>query len=223
MIEQTSATSITPASATSGTSSSEQLKQSSLFKGVSLSDLEALVDAMDRTSYPAGAQLFAKGDPGDLMYIILSGKVRIYTHDADHKEFTLTEYGMNKVFGDFSILDEQPRSAYAKVIEPVELLTLSREQFLSFLPTQPSLGLTIIRHLTDRLRYITVYLNKVTTFGQRLANGEYEKAIQEFTTAGESGAETDMQIESLIAAFMQMAQSVKEREEHLTIDNSKQK
>ena len=198
----------------------EQLKQSPLFKGVSLSDLEALVKVMKEQSYAAGSQLFAKGDPGDVMYIIVSGKVRIYTHDADGKEFTLTEYGTNKVFGDFSILDQQPRSAYADVIEPGDLLTLSRQEFLDFLPQHPSLGLTIIRHLTDRLRYITVYLNKVITFGQRLANGEYERAIQEFTTVGGNEGEMDLQIESLIAAFMQMARRVQEREEHLTVEES---
>ena|SRR5258706_12500559 len=195
----------------------EQLKQAPLFKGVSLPDLEALVKTMKQESYPAGALLFSKGDPGDSMYIILSGKVRIYTHDAEDKEFTLTEYGANKVFGDFSILDQQPRSAYATVIEPATLMTLSRDQFLAFMPDHPSLGLTIIRHLTDRLRYITVYLNKVTTFGERLASGDYEKAIQEFTTVGQDEGEVDTQIETLIAAFMQMARSVKEREESLTV------
>jgi CRP-like cAMP-binding protein len=198
----------------------EQLRQAPLFKGVSLPDLEALVKAMKQESYAAGSLLFSKGDPGDSLYIILSGKVKIYTHDAEGKEFTLTEYGGGKVFGDFSILDQQPRSAYATVIEAAELMTLSRDQFMAFMPTHPSLGLTIIRHLTDRLRYITVYLNKVTTFGERLASGEYERAIQEFTTVGPDEGEVDTQIETLIAAFMQMARSVKDREDSLKVQES---
>lgn len=191
----------------------EQLKQATLFKGVSTADLEALVQVMKTQSIEADTVLFKKGDPGNAMYIILAGRVRIYTVDTEGREFTLTHYGPGRVFGDFSILDQQPRSASASVVEPLQVLVLSREDFLAFLPQHPSIGLAIIRHLTDRLRYITVYLNRVTAFGQWLSEGDYERALAEL-----AGSHTgDEEIDNLITAFIEMARNVQEREKTLTV------
>jgi CRP-like cAMP-binding protein len=189
----------------------EQLKNTSLFKGMSVADLQALVQAMKPQYFALGDILFKRGDPGDAMYIIVSGSVRIYTRDTQGNEFTLTHYGESKVFGDFSLLDQQPRSAYAAALERTEVLVLTRDEFMAFLPQHPSVGLAMIRHLTDRLRYITVYLSKVTAFGQRLAQGEYEQAIQEI--AGSNA--DDSEIDGLIATFTEIAQKVKERAERL--------
>src|SRR5258708_39444843 len=119
----------------------EQIQASPLFKGVPLSDLEALVAAMQTASYPAQTTLFRKGDPGDTMFIILSGKLRIFTYDADGHELTLTHYGPGRIFGDFSLLDQQPRSASAITEEPLEVLYLQRAAFMILLPKYPSIGL----------------------------------------------------------------------------------
>ncbi len=194
---------------TSTASIVEQIKQSSLFRSITTADLEALVQVMKQQTFPAGTSLFKKGDPGNAMYIILAGRVRIYTEDTHGQEFTLTYYGPGRVFGDFSILDQAPRSASATVEEPLEVMALSRDDFLAFLPKYPSIGLAMIRHLTDRLRYITVYLNRVTAFGERLSEGNYEQAIAEL-----SGSNTgDEEIDRLIVAFLHMARSVQARQQ----------
>jgi CRP/FNR family transcriptional regulator, cyclic AMP receptor protein len=189
----------------------EQLKQSALFKSISTADLEALVRVMKRRLYPVGTVLFRKGDPGNAMFIILSGQVHIYTQDAEGREFTLTHYGPTRVFGDFSILDDAPRSASATASEPLEVLTLNREDFLAFLPSHPTIGLAMIRHLTDRLRYITIYLNRVTAFSQWLSEGDYERAIQELADPNTG----DEEIDTLIVTFMQMAHNAKDRTKNL--------
>ena len=191
----------------------EQLKQAPLFKPISLEDLEALVAVMKPQSVAQGTHLFEKGDHGDSMYIVVSGLVRIYSHDERGEEFTLTNYGPGKVFGDFSLLDQQPRSASALAVEPLELLVLSRQAFLDFLPAHTSIGMAIIHHLTDRLRYITIYLNKVTTFGQRLAQGQFDEALEEISESNTG----DTEIDGLITAFMHMVRHVQEREEELTV------
>src|SRR5262245_6968568 len=189
-----------------------QLKLSSLFKGVSMADLEALAQVMKAQSFDAETVLFKKGDPGNAMYIILAGQVRIYTDDTEGQEFTLTHYGPGRVFGDFSLLDQLPRSASASVVEPLQALILSRDDFMAFLPQHPSIGLAIIRHLTDRLRYITIYLNRVTAFGQWLSEGNYERALAEL-----SGSNTgDEEIDALIASFMELAHNVQQREQTLS-------
>src|SRR5437764_1172825 len=139
----------------------EQLKETPQFKGVKLTDLDELVALMKPESYEGGRRLFQKGDVGDRLYIVVSGTIRIYTHDSDGKEFTLSMIGPGRVFGEFSILDQQPRSASATADGMLDVLTLSRDDFMTFLPEHPTVGLAMIRNLTDRLRYITTYLNKV--------------------------------------------------------------
>ncbi|MFN7209040.1 MAG: cyclic nucleotide-binding domain-containing protein, partial [Aggregatilineales bacterium] len=66
-----------------------QLGAARLFKGIPAYDLEALVDVMAYKSFPAGEVLFRKGDAGDSMFLILSGKVRIFTYDAAQNEIDL--------------------------------------------------------------------------------------------------------------------------------------
>ncbi len=190
----------------------EQIKQSALFKGIAITDLEALAQVMKRQTFPLGTTLFKKGDPGNCLYIILAGQVRIYTEDTQKQEFTLMNYGPGQVFGDFSILDQEPRSASAAVIESLEVMTLTRDDFMAFLPKHPAVGLAMIRHLTDSLRYITVYLNRVTAFGQHLSEGNYEKAIAELSDS-KTG---DEEIDRLIVSFLQVAQNIQEREQNLS-------
>jgi CRP-like cAMP-binding protein len=205
-------TAIEPVSNMTG-SPVEQLKKSPLFKSISEADLQALVQVMKPQAFAAGALLFKKGDPGDAMYIILAGRVRIFTTDTGGQAFTLTYYGPGRVFGDFSLLDQQPRSASASVEEPLEALVLSRDDFMAFLPQHPSIGLAMIRHLTDRLRYITIYLNRVTAFGQWLSEGNYEQALAELSDPNTG----DEEIDTLIAAFMEMIHNVREREQSLSV------
>lgn len=189
----------------------DQIKESSLFKGVEPVALEALVKAMQPQSISAGTVIFHKGDPGDSMYILTKGKLRIFTYDGENNEIVLTYFEPVRVFGDFSLLDKQPRSASAGAVEDIEVLVLSRDAFMTFLPQYPSVGLAILRNLADRVRYITNYMNKIGDLAQRMSTGDYDRIIAEVseTTAG-SG---DSDIKGLISAFVRMVHSVKERDE----------
>ena len=188
----------------------EQLESAQLFKGVPHDDLVALVAVMQPQSFAAGTVVMEKGDPGDTMYLILSGQLRIYSTDAEGHPITLTFYGPGRVVGDFALIDEQPRSAAAAAVDTLEVLALNRADFHKFLPEHPSIGLAMVRSLADRVRYITIYLNKINDFSQRLAAGEYERALQEFAV----GNAEDSEVKGLIAAFAEMVHSLQARESH---------
>ena len=98
-----------------------------------------------------GTQLFRKGDFGDAMYLIESGRVRITIHDQDGTEVTLAELGHGDFFGEMALIDGRQRSADATVVEEAQLAVLSREAFLSFIST-PDAALEMLAALTDRLR-----------------------------------------------------------------------
>jgi signal-transduction protein with cAMP-binding, CBS, and nucleotidyltransferase domain len=121
----------------------EQLTGSPLFRGVDRADREALIKVMRSQSYPKGAVLFHKGDAGDSMYIILSGRVRIFTHDAQGNEITIRH--LSEMFGEFSMLDQKPRSASASAAADLEVLVLHRDDFNAFLRERPLVGLSMMR------------------------------------------------------------------------------
>jgi CRP-like cAMP-binding protein len=185
----------------------EQLQTATLFKGVSLSDLEALVHLMRRQSFPEGAVLFEKESIGDSVYIILSGHIRIYTQDAEGHELTIRHYGPTQIFGEFSVIDQRPRSASAAAADPLEVLILHRDDFLAFLKERPLMGLAMMRGLAERLRYTTTYLETVIDSVQRLSRGEYDPTVEQIAVS-----ETDAEIQDLIGSFLQMVRALQERE-----------
>jgi CRP/FNR family transcriptional regulator, cyclic AMP receptor protein len=102
--------------------------------------------------YPKLATIFRNGDPGDAMYLIDVGKVRISITDADGAVVTLAELGAGDFFGEMAILDGQGRSANATAIEGARLAKLTRDDFLSFMRSDPRVTLELLTALTARLR-----------------------------------------------------------------------
>ena len=100
----------------------------------------------------ASTELFHKGDTGNAMYLIETGRVRISIVDEDEKEITLAELAQGDFFGEMSIIDGRQRSADAKVVEDARLAVLSRPDFLAFVRSNPDVALGMLGALSDRLR-----------------------------------------------------------------------
>jgi CRP/FNR family cyclic AMP-dependent transcriptional regulator len=100
----------------------------------------------------AGSVLFHHGDPGDAMFLIDSGCVRISVKDADGHDAVLADLGKGEFFGEMAILDNQPRSADATVIKPAKLAVLAREDLRSLVRKNPEIALAILTAMTQRLR-----------------------------------------------------------------------
>jgi CRP/FNR family cyclic AMP-dependent transcriptional regulator len=102
--------------------------------------------------YPNSAVIFRHGDPGDAMYLIDLGKVDISITDADGNVVTLAELGPGDFFGEMSMLDSRGRSANATVVQDARLAKLTREDFLSFMESDPRIALELLTAMTQRLR-----------------------------------------------------------------------
>jgi uncharacterized membrane protein len=102
--------------------------------------------------YPKSAMIFRNGDPGDAMYLIDIGKVRISLTDADGADVTLAELGPGDFFGEMAMLDGQGRSANATAIADARVAKLTRDDFLSFMRSDPRVTLELLTSLTLRLR-----------------------------------------------------------------------
>ncbi|HEV7796676.1 MAG TPA: DUF1003 domain-containing protein, partial [Pyrinomonadaceae bacterium] len=130
----------------------EALRSVPLFASLTDTAAVELRDLLTTENFSAGTQLFQKGDSGDAMYLIESGRVRISLTDEDRKEITLAELAQGDFFGEMSIIDGRQRSADASVIEAGGFAILSRPDFLSFVRANPDVALGMLGALTDRLR-----------------------------------------------------------------------
>jgi uncharacterized membrane protein len=130
----------------------ESLRSVPLFASLDDQAATELRSLLTSKQVSTGKQLFHKGDSGDALYLIESGRVRISIRDEDGKEVTLAELAQGDFFGEMALIDGRQRSADATVFEEAQLAVLSRKAFLSFVRSSPDLALVMLSALTDRLR-----------------------------------------------------------------------
>ncbi len=130
----------------------EALRSVPLFASLDDQTASALRRLLKFNDVAAGTQLFRKGENGDAMYLVESGRVRISITDQDGRELTLAENAQGDFFGEMALIDGRQRSADAKVIENARLAVLARQDFLSFVRSSPDMALEMLAALTDRLR-----------------------------------------------------------------------
>jgi CRP-like cAMP-binding protein len=95
----------------------------------------------------AGDEIFAKGDPGDSLYIIAEGQVRL--HD---EEYVIGEVGPYYTFGEFALLDPAPRSATALAMTDTTLIVIDQATFDELIDDQSSVARRIMQMLVQRIR-----------------------------------------------------------------------
>ena len=105
-----------------------------------------------RRRYRKGEMVFLRGDPGQDLYLVESGSVKIGLTTADGKELTLALLGPGEFFGELALLDGEPRSSDAVVMEPSQFLLLKRSDFLQFLDQHPRVAHRVMEVLSRRLR-----------------------------------------------------------------------
>jgi CRP/FNR family cyclic AMP-dependent transcriptional regulator len=130
----------------------ELLAQIELFSGLAEAELEHLATSLRRRRFAKGQILFFRGDPGQTLYIIESGQVKIVLSSSEGREFSLALLGPMDFFGDLALLDGEPRSADAVAQDTCHLLLLEREDFLRFLEAHPQAAAKLLSVLSRRLR-----------------------------------------------------------------------
>src|SRR5436189_4432557 len=99
-------------------------KQVHLFAGLAEDDIRELSSVAKRRTFRAGEVIFHRDDPGQVLYIIKDGKVKICIISPDGQEVSLAVLGKGEYFGEFALLDGLPRSTDAVALEKVECYTL---------------------------------------------------------------------------------------------------
>ena len=123
------------------------LKSIDLFSQIPGEDLAQVALIATEEAREQGEEIFAEGEAGDALYLVLDGKVRVHRGDRQ-----IAELGERECFGEMAILDASPRSATVTSVRDTNLLKISREDFQEIMSEKPEIALGIIKVLSHRLR-----------------------------------------------------------------------
>ena len=148
----------------------EQLARVPFFEGLTPAALALIAQTTAEEAHATGTKLFQYGDPGDKLFIIVEGKVRISREVAGMGEEALAVLGPGEVFGEMSLLDESPRSADARVHERCRALVITKESFDDLLFLHKDLAYEVlwncVRILSVRLRETNEKVAFLTSSGR---------------------------------------------------------
>ena len=122
-----------------------------MFEDLDQKSLEAIANAAVEQHYQPGQEIVRQGDTGVGAFIIRSGKVDVL-QDRGGNEAKLGTLGPGDVFGEMALLDEFPRSATVRAIEPTTALGIQRWHFRGILESHPQIALALLPMLTRRIR-----------------------------------------------------------------------
>ena len=119
---------------------------------LSPADRERLAAAAQRRRFAKGQTIFHKDDPGQSLFIIEEGAVRIYLPTAQGADLTVAVLGPGDFFGDVALLDGRPRSASAAALENTVAYAVDRADFIELLESRPPAAMAVLSAVTRRLR-----------------------------------------------------------------------
>ena len=128
------------------------LKSVNIFSDLSESELNNIQELCKTRKYPKNSMIILEEEMGDVVFIVMSGTVKITRVNDEGKEVILAMLGSGEVFGEMAILDGESRSANALSQENCEVVTINREDFLNLLKTNNKVSLNLMTEFAIRLR-----------------------------------------------------------------------
>jgi CRP/FNR family cyclic AMP-dependent transcriptional regulator len=123
-----------------------------LFNGLDRIELERFAEVTREKSYPKGSVILFEDDPGDSLFVVRDGRVKVVLIGEDGREVILGVLGVGEYFGELSLIDDRPRSAHVIAMEDSNLLVLRREDFRKRVESSPSVAWSLLTELSRRLR-----------------------------------------------------------------------
>jgi CRP-like cAMP-binding protein len=132
-----------------------------LFRGLSDEDLGLLAASLRTRRYRRGEVIFHRGDPGDALHVILTGRVKVSSPSETGIEAILTTLRPGEFFGSLALLDGAPRSASATAVEASETVILPRDHFRALLNDRPEIRDHVFAELARELRRLTFHVEEL--------------------------------------------------------------
>ncbi|HEY2025642.1 MAG TPA: Crp/Fnr family transcriptional regulator [Diaminobutyricibacter sp.] len=123
-----------------------------LFSGLQREELQKFAELTRERSYPRGSVILFQDDPGDSLFVLRVGRVKVVLIGEDGREVILGVLEPGAHFGELALIDDQPRSAHVIAMEDAQLLILRREDFRRRVEANPTVAWALLTELSRRLR-----------------------------------------------------------------------
>ncbi len=208
-----------------------------LFRDLAAAESLELSKALHSKTLPPGRTLIAVEQPGEVVYFILSGTVKVHVEQEDGRDVIISILGPGECVGEMSVLDQMGRSANVVTIEESELLWIDRPTFLRLLTAMPRLAYNVVCVLSARLRLANDQIQSLAAheaedriarhilafahrYGRKLANGDILIPIRltQSDIASMVGA-TREHTNKILVSYKERGYLSSDRKHHLTIHN----
>jgi CRP/FNR family cyclic AMP-dependent transcriptional regulator len=163
--------------------SAEFLASVPLFTGLSHDELSKFAEVTREKTYPKGSVILFEDDPGDSLFVVREGRVKVVLVGEDGREVILGVLGVSEHFGELSLIDDQPRSAHVIAMEDSTVLVLRREDFRRRVEASPSVAWALLSELSRRLRVADGKIGGLVLLD---VPGRIARLLLDFAAAGES-------------------------------------
>jgi CRP/FNR family cyclic AMP-dependent transcriptional regulator len=191
------------------------LARTDFFVDASAAALKRVAESGHELQLIRGDVLFNEGDPPEALYLVLSGRIAIaLANPIDRRESVVALMEANDLFGEMGMLDDGPRSAMARALEPTTVLSIPYGPVLAMFEENPKLLWNVTRLLAQRIRVTdealadSVFLDVTGRTAKRLlelANGtdEFTLPVTQEELAGMVGASRE-RVNKAIASFIRL-------------------
>lgn len=135
-----------------------------IFSALTEDSLRDLAQGMREQRWGAGKLVFSRGDQGDQMYAILSGRIRLALANAQGREIVLRTLVTGDILGEMALIDGEPRSADATAAEETICLVLGRARFEAVARERPDVGMAMAKHLSAHLRRTNFQMESIALY-----------------------------------------------------------
>ncbi len=142
----------------------ELLGRTPLFGSLDEAERRAVADEMREVTFEPSQVIFARGDAGREIYLVVNGRVRLSVLTAEGRELSFAHAEAGAIFGEIAMLDGGPRSADATAVNKVTALSLSKPAFKRLMDTRPLVGEAALRFLCSRLREADQQLEAIALY-----------------------------------------------------------
>ncbi|MGD8907724.1 MAG: Crp/Fnr family transcriptional regulator [Chromatiales bacterium] len=127
----------------------------SIFAGMAPADRALIEQRVVKRSFPKNTIVLSEGDSSDSLYLILSGKVKVFLNDENGKEAIINYQEAGEYFGELSLIDDSTRSASIMTVEKSTLAAITKQAFHQIMKENPDIAIHLLKDLVHRIRALT--------------------------------------------------------------------